>query len=676
MNVGPEQGSALTTSAIQWRDLSPLLRPRRIGVVGVSEHRARGNGVVRNLIRLGYAGDVYPINPKYREFMGLRCYPELAAVPAVPDAVVVAIPAAGVPALLSSALDLGIQAAVVLSSGFAEAGPEGQARQAELERLGAERGLLLCGPNCFGLCNLITRAVMFSVDPPQPFRTGEVAVVSQSGGHTGRIATPLMAGRGLGCSHLISCGDQACVSVEEYLNYLVDDPDTGVIAAYVEEFRRPDLLPAVAAKALARAKPILVMHTGQSAIGRQATMAHTGSRAGDPEVLAAALRRFGIVQVHSIGELIETVALFASPLREQFGGGSRIAMVSGSGGECCCFADAAASRGLEFAQLTPQTREQIRQLLPPFGTAQNPLDGTGGLSDNPALFPRLLETLLRDPEPDLFMLNLEVGPPEPDGTLSRGANFAQPVLELAPRVQRPIVAFSANPAGVWDVETLAALRTVAVPFIAGAEVALDAIQNLRHHIAFRRRVQTAAAPVPDAPALLASDLKAGVLDPAISWDLLRAFGISGAPPAAAKQSRPQWSPLDPAQMGTGVPLVLRVDRDRVFGLAVSCRLGGSLAAVLTEAALDLAPLSATAAGEMLRCWRGWPLLAGGNDQPPADVDALCQLLADLSRLSRALSSRLERVEISPVILCPRGQGLRVTGALIELRADPITTTRL
>ncbi len=330
-------------------DLAPLLNPRRVAVVGASQRMARGTRVVANLQRFGYAGEVYPINPKYDEVLGFRCYPDLAATPEPADSVVIAIPAEQVLPVVEQAADAGVRGVVILSSGFSEAGEAGRARHAALERLSRERRLPICGPNCYGVFNIHTRASTFSGDMPENLVAGHVALISQSGGFSTTIAIPLMRGRGIGFSHIISCGNQAGTTIEDYLEYLVEDERTRVIAAFVEGFKQPAKLRVVAARAAEQRKPLVVMKVGRSENARQATLAHTGSLAGTPEIIEATLRQSGIVQVFSLNEMIETVALLAGAV--DYYGGWRTAVLTGSGGECGHVADAAAHVGIDLPPL-------------------------------------------------------------------------------------------------------------------------------------------------------------------------------------------------------------------------------------------------------------------------------------------------------------------------------------
>src|SRR3989441_1336305 len=373
-------------------DLTPLMKPKSIGVVGASQRVGRATRVIVNLQRFGYAGRIYPINPKYTEILGLPCYPDLASTPEPPETIVIAIPGADVPALLATAAERGVRGAVILSSGFGEAGPGGRERQAALERL-AERGLLICGPNCYGVLNVRLGSAAFSADFAEPPRPGSVALVSQSGGFSHALAEHLMRQRAVGLSYIVSCGNQAGLTVEDYVEFLVDDEDTAVIGVFVEGFRQPDKLRAVAARARERRKPLVVLKVGRSENARQAMLAHTGSLAGTPEIVEAVLKQSGIVQVTSLNEMIDTVALMdaAKDYRRR---GWRVAVLSGLGGECGNLSDAAERVGVPLPPLSVSTADTLRGFMPEFFTPRNPLDGTGAMYEDPALSPRIIDTLL------------------------------------------------------------------------------------------------------------------------------------------------------------------------------------------------------------------------------------------------------------------------------------------
>src|SRR3989442_5662322 len=220
-------------------DLAPLMKPTSIAVVGASQRMTRATRVVANLQRFGYRGRIFPINPKYTDILGLPCYPDLASTPEPADTVVVAIPADQVPAVLAAAAESGVRGAVVLSSGFAEAGPVGQKRQAELERLAADRRLLLCGPDCYRGFNIRLGAATFNADLAEPLRPGAVGLVSQSGGFSHAIGEDLMQQRAVRLSYIVSCGNQAGVTVRDYLALLGQGDQAADVGAVVAGLQQP-----------------------------------------------------------------------------------------------------------------------------------------------------------------------------------------------------------------------------------------------------------------------------------------------------------------------------------------------------------------------------------------------------------------------------------------------------
>src|SRR5262245_25573730 len=296
-----------------WRDLTPLIAPRSVAIIGASQRapagalarEPRGNRVIRNLRNFGFEGRIVAVNPKYSEVMDCPCYPDIAAIPEPVDCVVLAVPNRHVPDLLESAAAAGVRAGVVFSAGFADIGGEGKERQARLEAQSKVRGFLICGPNFYCVLNVHDRAPLFASAIPPGFLAVTVALVSQSGGLSTTIANALMLNRHVGLSHIISCGNQAGATIEEYLNYFIEDEKTGVIAAFVEGFKQPEKLLPVAYKAAERNKPLIILKGGRSDVSKRAATTHSGSLAGAAEVIDAAFRQGGIVAVRSINELID-----------------------------------------------------------------------------------------------------------------------------------------------------------------------------------------------------------------------------------------------------------------------------------------------------------------------------------------------------------------------------------
>ena len=715
-----------------WRDLSPLMNPRSVAVIGASQRadalpnrEPRGNRVIRNLKHFGYPGRIVAINPKYSEVMDCPCYPDIGAIPEPVDCVVLAVPNRYVPDLLASAAHAGTRAAVVFAAGFAEIGPEGKARQARLEALSRDRGFLICGPNCYGVLNVYGKAPLFASTIPPGFLAGPVALVSQSGGLSTTIANAMMLNRHVGLSHIVSCGNQSGATFEEYFNYLVDDDNTRVIAAFVEGFKQPDKLLAVAQKAAARNKPLIILKGGRSEVSKRAAATHSGSLAGAAEVIDAAFRQSGIVSVRSLNELIDAVSIFSCEIFvRHYNGGKRIGVLSGSGGECTLVSDAAANVGLEVPALTEATKSQLRETVADFGNMNNPLDGTGAMYDDPNIFPRLLQGLIDDANIDVVTINLEANDPRPK-ELKSGNRFAAAIEKAAASSRKPIACFSSVVGGPVDPDILLPLRKAGVPLMEGAECATTTIRNLAEYYEFQKSRPANGANDADAPAVQ-TQFPSGVLSALEAFQLFQQFGIPVVPTAMTRSADEAVSAAErlgfpvalkiesgdithksdvggvaltltdasevreayariqsevarraPAakidgvvvqrMVNEGVEMILGVKRDPLFGPVVLCGFGGLLVELLKDIAVGIPPLSPGLALDMLNRLRGFPLLGGVRGKPPADVDALCEAVAGVSRLAFGLNDQLIGLDINPLIVLSKGQGVVAVDAVVEIK---------
>ncbi|HEX6513444.1 MAG TPA: acetate--CoA ligase family protein [Chloroflexota bacterium] len=699
------------------------MNPRSVGVIGASETSARSRRALRNLTAIGFQGAIYAINPKYQEVMGLRCYPSAADTPEPADLVIVAIPATQVAPVLEDAHAAGVKAALVLAAGFGEAGEEGRARHQALTRL-ADRGLLICGPNCYGVLNLHAHSGVWGGELPRPMLAGNVALVSQSGGTCGLITNPLAQHRKVGFSFVVSCGNQAGVAIEDYLEYLVDDPNTEVICAFVEGFRQPRRLPAIAANAAAKRKPIVVLKVGRSEEARQNALTHTGSLAGDAEIMDALLRQHGLLQVSSLDELIETTSLLS--LAKDEPAGWRLGVFSGSGGECGRVSDAAEGTGIRFPKLSQGAAAEITAVLPDFASPANPLDGTGAVFDYPEAFPRVAEALLGE-DLDALAFNLNALPPYESGrTPHRG--FAKHLAEIISRQprQRLVVAYGSLTLGTLDGETIDTLREARIPYLESPEKALRALAALARWQEF-----VAASPRPP------QRERARVREPGVTGDgvlpfmeareLLMAFGIPVVEtalcpfprdavaaaerfgyPVALKIESPDilhktdaggvklgcrdaeavieafglivnsvehthpgsWlsGVLVQPMAAAGAETILGVKHDPLVGPAVVFGLGGVFAEVMRDVSLRIPPFDEREALAMIGELRGQALLRGARGAPPADVPAVTAAILRAGELAVALEGRLAALDLNPLLVLPEGQGVLALDALVELRS--------
>ena len=354
-----------------FRDLSPLLKPAAIAVVGASErYGSAGRLVLENLRHLRYGSPVYAVHPRYREVLDYPCYPDLRSLPGPVDSVAVLLGAEKVLPTLETAVEIGASAAWVLASGFAEAGPEGQALQAELVRFAEKTDLLVCGPNCIGVANLLDSVATYSVALSPATQTGGVSAVVQSGA----VCLGLANAARFGFRYLISSGNEAVLDSSDYIAYLARDPHTRVIIAFLEGIRNPDKFVAAARAAAEARKPILLVKVGRSEVAQRAVQAHTGSLAGSDAVFDAVCDRLGIARLDTLDELLEAASLFLKcPLPR----GEGIGLLSLSGGQIGLVADLAQDLGLTFPQFSPEAQRALEEILPPYSTIANPLDAWG-----------------------------------------------------------------------------------------------------------------------------------------------------------------------------------------------------------------------------------------------------------------------------------------------------------
>ncbi len=351
-------------------NLDPLFNPRSVAVVGASRTPGKlGYEILKNIIDAGFKGKIYPVNPKADEVLGLKCYHSIAEIPDPVDLAVVVIPARFVPATVKEAVQKGVKGFVVISGGFREVGGEGVELERELVSVVREAGAKLIGPNCQGVNN---PHAGLCATWPLAMKKGPVAVVSQSGTVAAFMATGLES-EGIGMSKFAALGNKADVDEVDMLNYLADDPDTGVVALYLEGTTRGREL-REALRRCSSKKPVVVIKAGKTKAGAEAVASHTGTLAGSAEVYEAVFRQTGAISVETLEEFFDAakaLAFFKPPR------GPRVMVITSSGGSGILAADAIESRGMELAKLSEDVLNRLRDELPYFCVIRNPLDLTG-----------------------------------------------------------------------------------------------------------------------------------------------------------------------------------------------------------------------------------------------------------------------------------------------------------
>ena len=400
-----------------------LFHPRSIAVVGASTTQGPGSGFMAAIKEMGFDGDLYPVNPKVDELQGMKCYPRLAEVPGAVDYVISCVPVAVVPQMIEEAAEKGVKAIRSSRAGVRGTGEaERWRRESRVRARAGELGIRVIGPNCMGLC---CPAAGLSFMPGLPTEPGPVGMVSQSGANAADVCRTGGA-RGLRYSKVISYGNAADLTESDFLDYLAEDPETKLIAGYIEGVKDGQRFLRTLAKAAA-AKPVIILKGGRTEAGSRATVSHTGSLAGEMQVFDAVCRQAGAMRVESIEELIDTAAAFRFLGRLD---GPRVGIVGIGGGNSVLAADDVAAAGLEVPPLPEETQRQLAEFTPVAGTSvRNPVDTNVGFGpDGPRLMRETLRLVAEAPNIDVILYQAAIG-----WGPSRGAEGPS-VVEIAKQI--------------------------------------------------------------------------------------------------------------------------------------------------------------------------------------------------------------------------------------------------
>jgi len=379
-----------------------LLSPHSIAMVGASNNPTRIGGIVFANIKRAFPGQLYPVHPTETTVMGLPAVASLKAISGPVDLAVIAVPALAVCEVLEEAAAAGIGGAVVITSGFAEIGPEGKVLQSRLTEIARRTGIQLIGPNCIGFMNLHAGVMAnFSVAPDVALpQAGGVALVSQSGGFGSFIlAMALKAGLRLG--HFVSTGNEADCSVARVLRHLVEQPEVRVMLACAEALNEPELFVETARRALELDKPIVLVKAGRTEAAARAALRHTGSIAGAPEPVDALCRRYGVHIAATMQDMLDLGLIFQDGRRAR---GRRLGMITTSGGAGVALADEAGQCGLAVPELPAEEQQRLRaEMAEPFyGSLANPVDTTAQIMARPAAVDTIFQMMMDSPSIDML----------------------------------------------------------------------------------------------------------------------------------------------------------------------------------------------------------------------------------------------------------------------------------
>lgn len=696
--------------------LERLFHPRGIAIIGASADLTRiGGHPIKALKKAEYKGGIYPINPKYPELHGFTCYPDVLALKEPCDLAIVAVPAPGVAKAVRDCGKAKIPFAVVLTAGFRETGEEGRKLEAELKKAVAESGVRIVGPNCQGMLSIQSRvwAAFGSVADETDFRAGSVSCAFQSGGF-GYAVVNLAEAQGVGFRYTVSSGNETDIAMPELLSAFLDDPGTSLAFAYLEGTPDARKLLEVGRKSMETGKPVLIWKAGTTDAGIKAAASHTANMTGSYDLYRAALRQSGIIEVDDVEPIVDLAKLFGQGRLPK---GNTVGVLSISGGSGVVFADAAVRGGLTLPPFSPETFARLREMIPAFGSPQNPADITAALFNDKTLFARTLDVVLNDPGLDqLVVLIASISGPS-------AAHACEMIAAAAAKTDKPVsVQWSGRQAK--SEEAAKALAAANVPFTTTPVRLARAAAILARFAADRRRLLPRKTPAVPKPTGVELPAGAVTLNEAESKAVLRAFGVQVVSevfvPAGADAEKAAKGMEGPfavkvvsrdvphkteaggvklgvprqglaeaaktvsdnarkhvpganiegvlvSEMAQGLETLIGVINDEAFGPVVALGLGGILTEVLKDVVYRVAPFDLETAREMIGELRGARLFEGYRGQAAADKEALAQALVAVSGMAAALAPRLSELDINPVFVRPAGKGVAAADALVVLK---------
>ena len=695
-------------------DLKRFLKPRSFAIVGATEKEGFAGGTCKN--NMIYSNDldhVYFVNPKRDEVFGRPCYKSLADIPGPIDTLVIGTPKSTVIDILRQAKAKGAAGAVVYAAGYGEVGtPEAIADEKELKAVAEELDMAVMGPNCAGFVNYVDNRFCYSITHPERDRQGKVGFVSQSG----QICMSLMDSPNMTFSHCISCGNSKVVGVEEYLSFLVDDEDTAVAAMYLEGAGHPALLEDCFRRAALKRKPVVVLKVGLSERATAIAQSHTGSLAGSDAAYDALFKKYGVIRVSDMQELLSTSLTFAEI--RSLPQGKNCAIICLSGGETAICADEGFKAGIHYADFEKTTVEKLRGLLPFYASPENnPLDITATPAYHPEVLAETLLAVLNDKNVDMVLLGFTLMDEIADNAFYIMFDGIKMAVEksVKPFACLNFIEMTRN------ADLTRRFAELGVPMLPCTKYAFDVLRHLQDFAGYKREERELRVAIPAKP--LSGARKA--LSERESKELLAGYGVpvgSGVVAASAAEAvaaadqigYPVVLKIESAEithksdvggvklklqnaaeverafgeilanveknapesayngvlvdkmLPPGTEIILGVSSDPQFGPMILVGLGGVFVEVFKDSALYPAPLNQAEARAMLESLKSYKLLTGYRGQEPGDIEALVELMVAVSRFAEDYKDRLWEMDLNPVMVYPRGQGLAVADALIVL----------
>lgn len=684
-------------------DIRKLLKPNKVAVVGASEKEGFGGDTCRNMITYMEEDRYYFVNPRRDEVFGKKCYNSISDLPGQVDLIVICTPAGTVEDLLREGAAAGVGAAVVYASGYGEVGTdEGREKEAKLLALCEELDMALMGPNCAGFVNFVDMMYPFAFISRERDRQGSVGVLSQSG----QLVLTMMDAPGTKFSYAISAGNSRITRMEDYLDFLIDDEDTKVVAMYLEGVKSPGAFMKALKKAALKKKPVVILKTGRSKKAQTLAASHTGSLSGADKVYDALFEKFGVIRVDDLEELMSTARALAT--LKKLPAGKGFSAISLSGGETAICADLAELTGVEYVDFSQKTLDRLNEVLPSYATPNNPLDSTATLSYDIEKFAGILEIMMKDEKVDIVSVGYTLLEEIADNAIyymSEAMKLVSDKPWAKPMVMLPFSEMTRNP------DYYEKLEEIGVPVLPTSLYAFKVIKNILDFASNNPQSRNLDVVIPtrkeekhSRAALTESESKEIIARYGINCGKFKvahtpkeaesAFRELGCEKAAAKVDSPDIlhkSDVGCVKLGIrdekeaaeayhtimenasrhcpgalvkgvqicemaapGVEMIIGVTNDPQFGPCVLCGLGGVFVEIFKDTSLGLAPLSKAEAMKMILSLKGAKMLLGYRGNPKCNIDALAEAIVSISNMACDCIDELLELDINPVFVRPDG----------------------
>jgi acyl-CoA synthetase (NDP forming) len=700
--------------------LDPLVNPRSVAIVGATDRGGPGRAVIESLGAIGFTGPIYPVNPKYPTVLNIKCYPSLTDLPEAPDIVVFSIRNPLIPEQMRLAVQRGARAAIIYDSGFAELGADGAKLQEEIAGMAREAGMPVCGPNCMGILNPPERVTTYKQNIMDPAAiVGNVGIISQSGSVCIGLLSDL---RRFGVSLSVSAGNEAVTRTVDYLEYLIDDPNTKVIATFTETVREPERYVAALDRAADAGKPVVVIKVGRTERTQRAITSHTGGLAGSSRVFSELLRAHRAIEVNDLDEMTEVLAVCQG---KRWPKGRGISVITGSGGLAELILDNATTAGLDLPPLSAAERAEAERVIGRITGDGNPFDawGNGNYAVN---LPHAMSVVDQSERIDSICYCSDTSNDPIIGHPGRVLENVAMLGTAASKSTKPYYLLSTR-SGVMNRKQIDAMRQEGLVVIGGTRQGLAALDRIGRWAIGSKPVRESAA---QTQGRLADQLKGSrrTINEFDSKKLLAAFGIpitrehrvetlADAAKAAqalgypvvlkavsdaiahktelgvvavnlkneddlanafarlsARLGKLEPRPADLAFLVQefvpgGVEVFAGVSRDPDFGLSLAFGMGGIAIEVMRDFALRMLPLRDGDAEAMIAETRGAALLGAVRGGEAADVKSLAACLYALGDFASHNADHIAEIDLNPIKVLPQGRGVMVVDALIVARPD-------